>query len=83
MEIFLDSIIANPFLLVQTVFALCAGIALVLFIAGFFGGVTNLFTMSEHSEHLSHAHVRAVHGALLLFVLFVIWELLRFVGGLF
>ena len=83
MELFLDTIIANPFLLLQVIFALCAGVALVLFIAGFFGGVSNLFTMSENSEHLSHAHVRAVHGALLLFILFVVWELLRWIGGLF
>jgi len=83
MELFLDNIISNPVSVFETVFALCAGIALVLYIAGFFGGVTNLFTMSENSEHVSHAHVRAVHGVLLLFILFVLWELLRFVGGLF
>ena len=83
MEAYIDAIIANPFVLFQATFALLAGLAFVIFLGGFLGGASNFVTLSENIDHMTHARTRAVWGAGWLFVLFIEWEVLRWLASFF
>ena len=83
MELYLDSFFANPFIFFQAAFALMAGVAFVIFLSGLLSGVKNLVTLSENVEHVTHARTRAVWGAGWLLILFIVWEILRWLGGFF
>lgn len=77
----LNIFFANPLLYIGGVFALCAALAFLIFLAGMGGGTIHLFTIHENANHMEHARTRAVWGLFLLAVLFVLWELLRWVGA--
>ncbi|MBY0473018.1 hypothetical protein K2Q00_01895 [Patescibacteria group bacterium] len=80
---FWDKVLATPFHYVEALFAFLAALAFLLFLRGWLGSVGNIFKMDAHEEHLEHALTRQVHGVLMLFALFYVWEIVRTMASWF
>lgn len=81
MEALVLHIVQNPMLYVGYLFAAAGAAGILLFFAGFFGGVGHLFSYSESAPHMEHARTRALWGLYLCMVTFGLWELIRLLLG--
>ncbi|HEY4501706.1 MAG TPA: hypothetical protein VJJ20_01390 [Candidatus Paceibacterota bacterium] len=80
---FWDVVFAHPLLYVGYVFAFVAAIAFLVFLRGFLSGLPKVFTMDAHEEHQEHHRTRVTWGFFMLLYLFIIWEIVRWIAGLF
>lgn len=80
---FLSNFFADPLYYLGYVFALCAGLAFVLFLRGFLSGFGHVLKQDGNVEHMEHYRVRAIWGVLLLTVFFGVWEILRWISSWF
>ncbi len=80
---FLNSFFANPMLYIGYAFALCAALAFLVFLRGLLSGIPHLSTFSSNEEHLEHHRTRATWGVMLLLFIFILWEAVQWVAGLF
>lgn len=78
---FWDVVFAHPMLYLGYVFAFMGAIAFLIFLRGFAAGLPKVLTIDWHEEHQEHYRVRVVQGFLMLFYLFIVWELVRWVLG--
>lgn len=83
MEFFFDGFYSNPSYYISALFAVAGTIAFLLFLRGFLATIGRVFTISGNDDHLREGYTRAVWGVLLLFLLFTVWEVVRFIFGLF
>ncbi len=79
----IDTIISHPYGDIVVFLSAMGALSFLVFLAGVAGGVKQLFTINAHAEHLAHARTRAVWGVLLMTLLFVLWEAIRWMFGLF
>lgn len=78
-----DSLLANPVYYIEAALALAAAIGFVWFLRGFFSGIWHVILIDGHDEHMGHYRDRVTWGFLFLLYLFIIWEILRWIGGFF
>ncbi len=83
MGVFIVDIISNPYYDLVVVISLCVGIGFVIFLSGFLSGFGHLYKIEENEEHLNHYRARALWGTMLVLFFFILWEIVRFVAGLF
>ena len=83
MGMLIDTIVSHPYGDIVVFFSFAGTMAFLLFLRGFLAGFSQLLTINMHAQHLEHARTRAVWGVLLLIFLFVLWEAVRYVAGLF
>lgn len=81
MDQFFLRVFENPVLYIGYVLAIVGAIGVLLFIAGFSGGIKHLFTYSESASHMEHARTRALWGVYLCMVTLGIWETIRVLLG--
>lgn len=80
---FWDVVFAHPLLYVGYIFAFVAAIAFLLFLRGFFAGLPKVLTIDAHDEHQEHYRTRVTRGFFILLYLFIVWEIVRWIAGLF
>jgi hypothetical protein len=78
-----NAIIANPLYYIGVVVVSLAVLSFLVYLRGFISGVGHIFDDGAHIEHQHHADQRTIWGALLLIVIFILWETLRTTFGLF
>ena len=81
MENYATNLDHNPMLYIGYLLSAVAAIGTVLFIAGFFGGITHLFSYSESADHMDHARTRSLWGIYLCMAALGIWEFIRVILG--
>ena len=77
----LESFVANPLYYIGALFSVLAALAFLVFLRGFLGGIVKAFTMNASDSHMEHARTYSVWGVFLLALLFVLWEIIRWIGG--
>ena len=77
----LQVLYAHPLQTIGTVFTIFAMAAVLLFLRGFSSGFGNFFTFDHNEYYLEKAHVRVTWGVLMLYAIFTVWEILRYVVG--
>ena len=79
----LESFLADPLYYIGVVFSLAAALAFITFLRGFLSGIVKAFTMNASDSHMDHWRVYSVWGVFLLAAIFVLWEIVRWIAGLF
>jgi hypothetical protein len=77
----LQVLYAHPMQSVGALFAFFAMAGALLFIRGFFSGAGNFFTFDHNDYYLEKARVRVVWGVLIMYAVFSVWEVVRFIVG--
>lgn len=83
MEYFLNSFFSSPLFYIGVLFSFVAALGFLLFLRGFISNIGHLFTLSGNIEHVEKANTRMVWGLLILTTTFVVWEIVRWIAGLF
>lgn len=83
MEGWLQQLIENPMHYIGWVFSVCAALYIIYWGTGFFSKAYHIFTFDAAYDHLHHARVRCWVGVLGLLSVFILWEILRWIAGLF
>lgn len=83
MESLFTIVYGDPMYVIGLLFALAAAIAFLVFLRGFLAGLPHLFTISGNEEFLPDHRRRVVWGFFMLVALFVVWQIVRWIGGLF
>lgn len=71
----------NPLLYIGYLCALFGALGILIFFAGFFGGIGHLFTYSESVDHMEHARTRALWGLYICMFSLGVWETIRLLVG--
>lgn len=71
--------VSNPLADIQILLSLAGAVSFIIFAWGFTGYVL----AHEDDDHEQHASVRMVTGFVWMVVLFVLWEIIRYVVGLY
>jgi hypothetical protein len=79
MDQFLIQFVTHPEAVLAIFFTLASAAAFVVFLWGF----TGYILAHEHEEHQKHASSQIVWGGSLLIQLFILWEVVRWLAGLF
>lgn len=83
MEYFLDSFFADPLFYIGVFFSFVAALGFLIYLRGVIAGIGYTFTLSGHAEHVQTAYTRVVWGLLILTATFVVWEIVRWLAGIF
>lgn len=75
------ALVSNPIYYVGLALACVGGFGFLLFMAGFLGGLPNIFHMHGHEGHIGHARVRVVQGLLIMMAAFGFWQIIRVILG--
>lgn len=79
MDAFLTLVVSNPLADIQILLSIAGAVGFIIFAWGFTGYVL----AHEDDDHELHASVRMVTGLVWMVVLFVLWEIIRYVVGLY
>ena len=77
----LQALYTHPLQSIGAVFSILSMTGTLLFLRGFFSGFGNFFTFDHNDYYLEKARVRITWGTLILYAVFSIWEVIRFVYG--
>ena len=81
MENFVLHLTQNPLLYLGYLLSAVGALGILLFFAGFSGGIKHLFTYSESTDHMEHARTHSLWGLYLCMVALGIWECVRVIIG--
>jgi hypothetical protein len=81
MENFIIAIAEDPLLYIGYLLSAAAAVGVLLFAAGFSGGIKHLFTYSEDADHMEHARTRSLWGLYLCMAVLGVWESIRVLVG--
>ncbi len=74
---FLYWIFANALFCVGSVIAFIACIGFLIFLRGVLLGITQVFYLDGHDDHVGHARVNSVWGVVIMVNMFALWVLIR------
>lgn len=72
-----QSFFSDPLLHIGYFFSFVSAFAMLIFLRGFLSGVSYVFTMNWHDEHMEHYRTRAIWGVMSLIFIFILWEIVR------
>jgi hypothetical protein len=78
-----EIIYTNPFFIIGALLSFVAALAFLVFLRGFLSGIQNAFLQQSHAGHHREHRLRTIWGVLLLIVIFIVWEIVRWFAGLF
>ncbi len=79
MEAFINAIASNPLAAITVFLSVCAALAFLFYAWGFNGYIT----AHGHDEHQEHARTSMIWGLSWLIVLFIVWQIVRWLSELF
>ena|ERR1700722_16803121 len=79
----LSNFLADPLYYIGYLFAFGGTVGFLLFLRGFFTGISHVIKQDGHAEHMDHYRTRAVWGVLIMAYFLGLWEILRWIFSWF
>lgn len=79
MEAFIDTLASNPYGAIVIFLSVAAAVAFLFYVWGFNGYII----AHGHDEHQQHARVNMIWGMWWLIVIFIAWQILRWLADVF